>query len=224
MPAMFAFCVFAVSIGGLGIARSERSSEPGSAAASPVTPAAAADPGSSDPGEQQTTATTTKATPVRRHIGPYERTLATVTITGRALDRDGLPVTDAVIQVVDNNAMTSDDRVLGKTNSGADGRYILREISIPVLTPPPSAIPKPAESRFEISGWAPGRAFTWQRTQCYRPEPRPAQADAQETEQVFYKGEAITADLIFGPPARLSGRITDDRGQPVSARSCKSAT
>jgi len=154
--------------------------------------------------------------PVRRHGGSHDRKHATVTIEGRALDRAGLPVADAVIQIVDENPMLSADRVLAKTDSDADGRYILRGISIPIFTPLPSAIPKPTESRFEISGWAAGRAFTWHKTQSYRVEPRPAQADAKEAGEVFYEGETIRADLIFGPPARLRGRVTDDTGKPVA--------
>ncbi len=171
---------------------------------------------SAESGGQETAKTTRKPSPVRHHSGPYERTRSTVTISGRALDNTGRPVADAVIQVVDNNSMISDDRVLGKTNSGADGRYILREISIPVLTPPQSAIPKPTESRFEVSGWAPGKAFTWHKTQSYRPEPRPAKPDAKDSGQVFFEGETIIADLVFGPSARLNGTVTDDTGKPVS--------
>ncbi len=209
-------CVIAVSIGGPEIARAEQIPEPTRAAESPVAPAAGTPPDSANSGTQKTEQTTKKPSPVRHRRGPLGRMLANVTITGCALDRDGHPVPDAVIQVVDDNPMFTGDRVLGKTNSGGDGRYILRGISIPVLTPPVSAIPKPTESRFEVSGWAPGRAFTWHKTQSYRPEPRPAQADAKESGQVFYAGETIIADLIFGPPARLSGKITDDTGKPVS--------
>jgi peroxiredoxin/protocatechuate 3,4-dioxygenase beta subunit len=165
--------------------------------------------------QQETSEKTKKPDPVRRQSGAHERKLATVTIAGRAVDREGSPVANAMIHVVDDNPVFSSDRVLGTTTSGADGRYVFREISIPVLTPPLSAIPKPVESRIQVAGWVDGKAFTWHRTQSHRPEPRPAEANATETGRVFYAGEPITADLVFGPPARLSGTIVDDTGKPV---------
>ena len=165
--------------------------------------------------QQETSEKTKKPDPVRRQSGAHERKFATVTISGRAIDREGSPVANATIQVVDDNPVFFSDKVLGTTTSGADGRYVFREISIPLVTPPPSAIPKPTESRIQVAGWAAGKAFTWHQTQSYRPEPRPEQRNATETGRVFYEGEPITADLVFGPPARLSGTIVDDTGNPV---------
>src|SRR5262245_13819119 len=81
----------------------------------------------------------------RRSTAGFDTALETVTIIGRAVDRDGRPVADAVIQVVNDNGAYSGDRLLGKTTTGADGRFRFRAIAIPVLTRPPSAIPKPAE-------------------------------------------------------------------------------
>ncbi len=187
MPAILALSGCVVFIEGIGIARAQQNPRIENAPASPV-----------------------------KRIGSHGRDRATITIAGRAVDRDGIPVADAVIQVIDDNQVSVGDLVLGKTTTGTDGRYALRGISIPVITPPPNAIPAPRESRFEVSGWAPERAFTWHRAQTYRPKTRPAQADAKKSGLVFYEGELISADLNFGPSARVSGKITDDTGKPVA--------
>ena len=154
----------AVWIGGMGLAHVEQKSATGTGAASPIEPAAKATPAAAELSAQETTAKTKTANSARRRSGAYEDRLYTITITGRALDRDGLPVADAVIQVIDPDRGIQADVVLGKTKSAADGRYILHRISFPVLNPPASAAPKLRESRFEVSGWASGKAFAWHRT------------------------------------------------------------
>ncbi|AGA31544.1 sigma-70 family RNA polymerase sigma factor [Singulisphaera acidiphila] len=140
-----------------------------------------------------------------------------VTIEGRALDQDGRPVAGASIMVTNANRSRpgGSDKVLGRCVSGLDGRFVLRDLPLPVLQPDPSPIPKPAEGRFEVAGWAPGLAFAWHKIQSYRPSPRPADFKETEPGLVIYTGEPIHADLVLGPPARIHGRIIDDQGLPV---------
>ncbi|WP_076350482.1 M56 family metallopeptidase [Paludisphaera borealis] len=205
VPAMLSLCLSAFLIGSLGISRAEPGDEKRQAAAMEEKPTA----------PQEKREPSQKTGPIRRHAGGYDAQVATIIITGRALDQDGLPAPGADIQVVNDNPMYSGDMLLGKTTSGTDGRFVLRDISLPVLTPPPGAIPKPTEGRFEVSGWVSGKAFAWHATQSYRPGPRPAKTDAKEAGVAFYEGETVTTDLVFGPPARLSGTVTDDAGKPV---------
>ncbi len=154
------------------------------------------------------------ATPKRRR-GSLESEIHPITIEGRALDGDGRPVAGASIVVTDANWMRSGDAVLGRGVSGSDGRFVLRDLPLPVLPPEPGPIPKPTQGRFEVAGSAPGLAFGWHAIQSYRPEPRPADFRDPKPGLVVFSGQPIVSDLVLGPPARVRGRVVDDRGHPV---------
>ena len=139
-----------------------------------------------------------------------------ITVEGRALDPDGRPVAGAAIVVTNANRSRPGEVVLGRATSGADGRFVLVDLPLPVLPPAPGAIPRPAEGRFEVAGSAPGRAFAWHATQSYRPTAPPAGPRPGAPGLAFSAGEPIVADLVFGPPARVRGRVVDDAGRPVA--------
>ncbi len=152
----------------------------------------------------------------KRRRGGLEFEVHPITVGGRALDRDGRPVAGASIVVTDANRLNFGDTILGRSTSGADGRFVLRDLPLPVLPPDPGPIPKPAEGKFEVAGSAPGLAFTWHPVQSYRPTPPPADAPEAQSGQVSFAGQPIVADLVFGPPARVRGRIMDDAGKPMA--------
>jgi peroxiredoxin/protocatechuate 3,4-dioxygenase beta subunit len=160
----------------------------------------------------------TRPTTPARPSRPYDRVIHTVTITGHVRDEQGRPVAGASVMVTDANRMrpTGAEQVLGRAMSGPDGRFVLAELGLPVLAGEPGAIPRPAEGRFDVAGWTAGRAFGWHTVQSYRPEPRPAATKPSEAGQTFYEGEPITSDLTLGLPARVHGRVVDDRGRPVA--------
>jgi RNA polymerase sigma factor (sigma-70 family) len=152
----------------------------------------------------------------QRRRGALDAEIHLVTIEGRAVDGEGRPVAGASIVVTNANRARTGDVVLGRAVSGPDGRYILRETPLPVLPPEPGPIPRSAEAKFEVAGSAPGLAFAWHRTQSFRPVPRPADFIEDQAGQVVFMNQAIVADLVFGPPARVRGRIIDDQGKPVA--------
>ncbi len=162
------------------------------------------------------------ATPKRRR-GSLESEIHPITIEGRALDGDGRPVAGASIVVTDANWMRSGDAVLGRGVSGSDGRFVLRDLPLPVLPPEPGPIPKPTQGRFEVAGSAPGLAFGWHAIQSYRPEPRPADFRDPKPGLVVFSGQPIVSDLVLGPPARVRGRVVDDRGHPVVGAATKAS-
>ena len=139
----------------------------------------------------------TPVSPPRRRRGSVDFEIHPVTIAGRALDQAGRPVAGASILVTNANRSRpgGSDQVLGRGVSGIDGRFVLRDLPLPVLQPDPGLIPKPAEGKFEVAGWAPGLAFTWHAIQAYRPAPRPADFKEKEPGLVIFTGEPILADL-----------------------------
>ena len=155
------------------------------------------------------------ATPKPRR-GPADSEIHPITIAGRAIDRDGRAVVGASIIVTDANRRRAGDAVLGRATSGADGRFVLTDLPLPVLPPDPGPIPRPFEGKFEVAGSAPGLAFAWHAIQSYRPTSKPADGRGGEPGLVAYLGESVVADLVFGPPARVHGRIIDDQGRPVA--------
>jgi len=149
--------------------------------------------------------------------------LHTVTILGRAKDHLGAPVAGATICVASTNSTRPSDLdpVLAKTTTRPDGSFEFRDIKLPVIRRRPDPLPKPPEGDFIVFGWADGFGFTWHFERSYRPERRPdgidpADVDAERTNQAFYAGERIEADLLFEPPAKLHGRILDDQEQPLA--------
>jgi|GEM_PF-2379761 len=168
--------------------------------------------------EEKAVAEKAQAAPRKRRRGSVESDVHPITIVGRAVDHQGKPVAGASIFVTNANRSRSsgDDALLGREVSGPDGRFILRALDLPVLQPNPGPIPRGAEGKFEVAGTAPGLAFTWHAVQTYRPIPKPAESKAPVDDLVFFSGQPIVADLVFGPPALVRGRIIDDQGRPVA--------
>jgi RNA polymerase sigma factor (sigma-70 family) len=156
----------------------------------------------------------TKKAP-RRPAGDDSR-IETISVAGRAVDPSGRPVAGAMIYVVDANrrrAFGADD-VLAKATTDRDGRYIARDVELPVWKPAPGPIPAPDEGLFQVAGTAVGFGFTWHPTARFRPGREEAPAAGEP--DVFHRGEPISVDLSFGPPAVLRGKVTDDRGRPLA--------
>ena len=145
----------------------------------------------------------------------------TITVTGRATDPSGRPVAGATVYVIDcQSPVAVTTPLLTTVTTGPDGRFIARDVELPVWKPEPGPVPAPEEGRFQVAATAPGFGFTWHPIACFRPGDRPRAAarttpPANEPE-AFYRGEPIAIDLSFGPPASVRGKVVDDRGRPLA--------
>ncbi|MHB1559525.1 MAG: hypothetical protein ACYC61_18925, partial [Isosphaeraceae bacterium] len=164
---------------------------------------------------------------------PYR--IETITVTGRAADAKGRPVAGAMVYVINTNSTTYGDMspILATATTGPDGRYVARDMELPVWKPAPKPSehagevivtyhgqPEVEQGEFQVAATATGFGFTWHRLACYRPGERPRAAAGASGAKVdgleaFYRGEPIAQDLTLGPPASLSGRTVDDLGRPV---------
>ncbi len=143
----------------------------------------------------------------------------TITVTGRATDPSGRPVAGATVYVIDCNRRLGDNPLL-TTTTGPGGRFIARDVELPVWKPEPGPVPAPEEGRFQVAATASGFGFTWHPIACFRPGDRPRAASRTTPPvnelEAFYRGEPIAIDLSFGPSASVRGKVVDDRGRPLA--------
>ena len=139
-----------------------------------------------------------------------------VTIRGKATNREGQPVAGASVYVLSTNQIRQGgvDAVVTKTVTDATGAYVLRDVPLPILGPDGGPIKKYSEGEFQVFGTAAGYGFTWHVEQFVRLEQRPA-ASTTGPDQ-FFLGEDCVADLAFDLPATVQGVITNDRDQPLA--------
>ncbi len=129
----------------------------------------------------------------------------------------------ATVYVIDANrrSWTGIAGRLATATTGPDGRFVARDVALPVWKPDASPVPAAEEGRFQLAATAPGFGFTWHPVACFRPAGPPASAarkpgPAANEPEAFYRGELIAIDLTFGPPASVHGKIVDDRGRPLA--------
>jgi thiol-disulfide isomerase/thioredoxin len=126
----------------------------------------------------------------------------------------------ATVYVTDTNHRWSNgkSRLLTTATTGPDGRFLARGVELTVWKPDPNPLPGAEEGRFQVAGTAPGFGFTWHEVTSYRPGERPRAAAGPDlgNSEAVYRGEPISVDLKFGPPATLRGKIVDDRGRPLA--------
>ena len=144
-----------------------------------------------------------------------KQTIHPITVSGRALDSAGKPIEGATIYLISTNVV---QQTLGETKTGRDGRYEFREAKLPV--------PKQAkgdffkQGNFLVFGKAPDRAFSWRGMKTLCIDPRfvgpDGKLDAHQRETGYLPGEKIELDLTFAAPRPLTGRVVDEKGEPIS--------
>ncbi len=159
--------------------------------------------------------------PKRNPVGSEESHIETIDVSGRATDPSGQPVAGATVFVIDTNLRTISGKslLLATVTTGPDGRYFARGVELPVWKPAASPIPAAEEGRFQVAGTAPGFGLTWHAIACYRPEARPSATPVKpgtSEPEAFHRGEPISVDLPFGPPASITGKLVNDRGRPLA--------
>jgi beta-lactamase regulating signal transducer with metallopeptidase domain len=139
-----------------------------------------------------------------------------ITVTGRAIDQKGKPIAGAKIYLASRRV---EWKRLAETTTNKDGRYAFEDVALP--------IERATDRRgidygaFEVFGQAPGYGFAWRPEKTFAPKGLP-----KEPKNLIRRGDEdlptgyspkdkIVLDLKFPPPARLGGRIVDDREKPV---------
>ena len=73
---------------------------------------------------------------------------------------------------------------------------------------------------FQVFGQAKGLGFAWRPQKWFFPQPKPAsityEPEHRDPPSRYEAKDKIVLDLNFPPPARLSGTIVDDRGNPLA--------
>jgi thiol-disulfide isomerase/thioredoxin len=137
-----------------------------------------------------------------------------LTIRGTALDHVGKPVAGARVFLLTTNQVGLRESI-AETTTTADGKYTFQKVSLPLDRNPQLRSPnsKLAEGTFQVYSLAEGFGITWHRKITFRTESRPKE-DAKK--EIVYAGEDALADLAFDLPATISGRPTNEQGQPLA--------
>ncbi|HVU89648.1 MAG TPA: hypothetical protein VHD36_20130 [Pirellulales bacterium] len=121
-------------------------------------------------------------------------------VKGRAMNGQGGPVASAKIYVA--SKLAGWKRIASGETNGA-GHYELRDVELPIETA--NSESEKDRGAFEVFGEADGYGFAWRTKEWFYPQ-----------QQQQPKPEAtIVLDLVFPPPAALSGRIVDEFGKPL---------
>ncbi len=116
-----------------------------------------------------------------------------ITVSGIAYTPDGEPLPNASVYLASS---TYQQKLLASTLTDENGRYRFVDAMLPI-DPGEHPTDNPY-GQFEVFGQAHGFGFAWHRAKFHRP----GQSDYRH-------------NLRFSTPARFSGRIIDDAGQPI---------
>ena len=147
-----------------------------------------------------------------------------ISVSGRAMDLEGKPIAGAKIYLA---SLRVDWKRLAETTTDGQGRYEFRDVPLPIERRTTNN--RRDGGAFEIFGQASGYGFAWRPQKYFYPQPNGDTFIAGEDADMpvtFQVGEKIELDLKFPPPAKIRGRIVDDRGQPIpnaelAIRSCE---
>jgi hypothetical protein len=137
-----------------------------------------------------------------------------VRIRGVARDEAGKPVEGAAIILYPITETGSNPA--GRATTNAEGRYDLREVTLPVRTSfgshplPPEITPY---ASFIVSGTAPGLGIAWSPQQSVYALNPPNPNDIQGRLPL---GRPVVLELTFPKAAFLEGRVVDEDGRPVA--------
>jgi RNA polymerase sigma factor (sigma-70 family) len=153
-----------------------------------------------------------------------------ITITGRAVDPDGKPVAGAQIYLASLRAAY---KRIAETVTDAEGRYVFRDVELPIERAKPNDVGGRDEGSFQVFGQADGFGFAWRPQKWFFPRPKPPnvtyEPEFRDPPSRFEANAKIELDLRFPPAARLSGTVVDDRRKPLAGvhleiRDCESLT
>jgi protocatechuate 3,4-dioxygenase beta subunit len=132
-----------------------------------------------------------------------------ITVSGRAADSEGKPITGATIHLVSTNGI---DAPIETTTTDRDGTYTFRNARLPVARNRDDA---PFAGTFQVYGTAPGHGFTWHGMRFYQHGRRPDDWKVAGEDYSLFGSDPKVMNLRFSPAAALGGRIEDETGRPV---------
>lgn len=137
-----------------------------------------------------------------------------LTIRGKAINQEGKPVAKAKVHLVACNTAYNREAVAETTTNDA-GEYVFRDAPLPLPTNSLARARdvKSSEGTFQVFALADGYGLTWASKLRFSVGPRPQENSEKD---LIYAGEEGRADLAFDLPARLSGRVTNEQGQPLA--------
>lgn len=133
-----------------------------------------------------------------------------LSVSGRALDSEGMPIRGAAILLVSTNGISE---LLGQATSDEDGRYAFHELPLPIPVPASRAYFE--YGSFRVLGQATGNACAWRATKHLLLDPR-FEFDPTARSCGFHPGEDIVLDLKFEKPYPVAGQVVDERGRPIA--------
>jgi len=149
-----------------------------------------------------------------------------ITVRGRAVDKAGKPVANAHVYLASRRA---DYKRIAETTTAADGLYEFRDVPLPIERA--NTVTGRDSGMLQVFGQAEQLGFAWRPPKTFFPQPKPEsityEPEHRDPPSHYEAKDKIVLDLIFPPPARLSGIIVDDRGNPLAGvrleiRACES--
>jgi protocatechuate 3,4-dioxygenase beta subunit len=151
-----------------------------------------------------------------------------ITVTGRAVDPAGKPIAGAKIYLASMGVTYGRP---AETTTDQDGQYEFRDVSLPIRRADKDNPGGQGSGSFQVFGRAEGFGFAWRPRKWFYTDPKPAnvtyEPDLVDPPSRYRAGDPIALDLRFPPAARFSGRVVDERGEPVvgvslEIRNCES--
>ncbi len=136
-------------------------------------------------------------------------------VSGRAVDPDGKPVSGATIFLISPNG--SSERLLGTVKTDKDGKYVFKDAKLPYHVKKNGV--EHEGGSFEVFGTCPGRAFAWDGLKFLNIDPTDPWSKALKFNaptSYFLPGDVIEINLEFASPKKIEGRIVDEKGKPIA--------
>jgi RNA polymerase sigma factor (sigma-70 family) len=133
-------------------------------------------------------------------------------VSGRAVDQDGKPVSGATIFLVSTNI--SPQRLLATVTTEKDGQYTFKDAKLPYRV---KKNDDDWESgSFEVFGKCLGRTFTWSGLKFLNIDPRFKDKLSKAVTPSYFPGDRIEIGLEFAPPKKVEGRIINEKFEPIA--------
>jgi hypothetical protein len=140
-----------------------------------------------------------------------------ITVSGRAVDPGGKPVSGATIFLVSTN--DSPARLLDTATTDKDGQYIFKDAKLLYRVNKDKGADILESGSFQVFGKCVGRAFAWCGMKGLLIDPRFKEEKYKSAllgRSSYFPGDPIKIDLEFASPKKIEGRITNEKSEPIA--------